>query len=132
MYEKSMRNSRIDAIKIIYSCEISGERVGVVAPSILEDDDAIALKMALEVMNNLVQIDSIIEESLTNYKLNRLNSVDRAIIELCTSELINGVAPNVCINEALEITKIYTDQGDNKAVAFNNKLLDTIKNNLVK
>ena len=132
MYEKSMRNSRIDAIKIIYSCEISGERVGVVAPSILEDDDAIALKMALEVMNNLVQIDSIIEESLTNYKLNRLNSVDRAIIELCTSELINGVAPNVCINVALEITKIYTDQGDNKAVAFNNKLLDTIKNNLVK
>lgn len=132
MYEKSMRNSRIDAIKIIYSCEMSGERVGVVAPSILEDDDAIALKMALEVMNNLVQIDSIIEESLTNYKLNRLNSVDRAIIELCTSELINGVAPNICINEALEITKIYTDQGDNKAVAFNNKLLDTIKKNLVK
>ncbi|MGM9972137.1 MAG: transcription antitermination protein NusB [Anaeroplasmataceae bacterium] len=132
MIEKSMRDSRIDAIKIIYSCEMSGEDVGTVAANILEDNDPIALKLAMGVINNLVQIDGVISESLTNYRINRLNSVDRAIIELCTSELINGVAPSICINEALEITKIYTDIGDKKAVAFNNKVLDTVRKKLEK
>lgn len=126
MMDKSLRDSRIDAIKIIYSCNMSGLDVGSVAANILEDNDPIALKLAMGVMNNIENIDSIISDSLVNYRLNRLNNVDRAIIELCTSELLSGVDGRICINEALEITKIYSDLGDKKAVAFNNKLLDNI------
>ncbi|HIT43294.1 TPA: transcription antitermination protein NusB, partial [Candidatus Avacholeplasma faecigallinarum] len=35
----------------------------------------------------------------------------------------------IVINEALEITKQFSDQGDHKATSFNNKLLETIYKN---
>jgi len=42
----------------------------------------------------------------------------------------SGEAKAVVINEALELTKEYTDTGDKKAVRFNNKLLDKIANKI--
>lgn len=83
------------------------------------------------VENNLSKIDSIIGNSLINYSLNRLNLVDKAIIRLATAELIEGsLDKRIIINEALEITKEFSDQGDHKAVSFNNRLLDNICKNL--
>lgn len=126
----NLRESRISAIKIIYNCEMTNDNIGIASSKVLEEDDTVAIKLAMNVINNKEKIDNLISECLTNYKINRLNAVDRAIIELCTSELLDGVVPNICINEALEITRIYTDNGDNKAVKFNNKVLDTIKNKI--
>lgn len=76
---------------------------------------------------NLDKIDVLLESSLTNYSLDRLNLVDKAILRLAVSELLNKKVPNeVIINEALELTKEFSDSGDNKAVRFNNKVLDTV------
>ena len=72
------------------------------------------------------QIDTIISACLENYTIDRLNQVDKAIIRLATAELLAGTPKGIVINEALEITREYSDQGDNKAVRFNNKLLDKI------
>ena len=36
------------------------------------------------------------------------------------------VAPNIAINEALEITREYSSVDNDKQVKFNNKLLDNI------
>ena len=59
--------------------------------------------------------------------MDRLNLVDKAIIRLATAELLDGSTPRkIIINEALEITKEFSDQGDHKAVSFNNRLLDNI------
>ena len=44
--------------------------------------------------------------------------------------LMNKLAKTIIINEALEITKLYSDLGDHKAVSFNNKLLDNISKNI--
>jgi N utilization substance protein B len=83
------------------------------------------------VENNLEKIDEIIEKSLVNYSLSRLNKVDKAIIRLATAEMLDGKTPKkVIINEALEITKEYSDQGDHKATSFNNRLLENISKNL--
>ena len=73
------------------------------------------------------EIDKIIEDCLTNYSIKRLNLVDKAIIELCVSEMLNGTNPKIAINEALEITKLYTDQGDKKAVSFKKEKFATIQ-----
>lgn len=84
------------------------------------------------VLNNKDKIDEIIETNLYNYKLNRLSFVDLAIIRFATYELIFCQELNytIIINEAIELTRKYSDIGDNKACAFNNKLLDNIKNYL--
>jgi N utilization substance protein B len=81
---------------------------------------------------NQGKIDELISSNLTNYRLDRLNSVDRAILRLATSELLNGTPANVVINEALDLTREFSDTGDNKAVHFNNALLDNINKSLKK
>lgn len=127
---KSLRESRIDAIKVIYSCHMNDTKPEDVASTVIEDGDTTALKLALGVMNNIERIDEIIANSLVNYTLSRLNVVDRSIIELATYEMLEGLAPQIAIDEALEITKLYTDAGDKKEVKFNNKVLDNIIKNL--
>ena len=94
-----------------------------------KSDDAIGL--ANYVTLNIECINNLIAKSLTNYTLDRLNSVDKAILRLATGEMLQNVTPReVVINEALELTREFSDSGDNKAVRFNNKVLDNIKNNL--
>ena len=127
---KSLRESRIDAIKVIYSCHMNDTKPEDVASTVIEDGDTTALKLALGVMNNIERIDEIIANSLVNYTLSRLNVVDRSIIELATYEMLEGLAPQIAIDEALEITKLYTDAGDKKEVKFNTKVLDNIIKNL--
>ncbi len=129
--ENTPRDSRINAIKVIYSCHMNDTKPEDVIPSIIDEaNDTLAIKMALNVMSNIKEIDEIISNNLVGYSLNRLNVVDRSIIELATYEMMSDVAPAIAINEALEITKSYTDVGDKKEVKFNNKVLDNIAKNL--
>lgn len=83
------------------------------------------------ILLNIEDIDKIIESSLQKYTLSRFNYVDRAIIRLATYELKNQLAPNqVIINEALELTKEYSNLDDDLQVKFNNKVLDNISKGL--
>ena len=43
------------------------------------------------------KIDELISSNLTNYKLERLNSVDRAILRLATAELLQGLTAKTII-----------------------------------
>ena len=79
---------------------------------------------------NVNKIDELIVSSLTNYRLSRLSYVDRAIIRMAAAELLNGLHKSIVINEALEIVKLYSDEGAGKSVAFVNKVLDTIANKI--
>ena len=122
------RLARITAMQILYNADFMDlsidEAIKKVASDKLDDNVVFFLNL---VKDNLVKIDEIIENNLVNYHLNRLNYVDRAIIRLATAEMLEKSTPAVIIiNEALDITKEFSDQGDNKAVAFNNKVLDTI------
>ena len=65
-----------------------------------------------------------------DYSLNRLSYVDRAIVMIAVYEMMNGLIPAIAINEAIEITKEFSNLDDNKAKNFNNKLLDNIAKNL--
>jgi N utilization substance protein B len=87
-------------------------------------DDAILF--VNEVLANLEEIDSIIEQHLENYTLNRLNQVDKQILRLAVCELLKKTPKGIVINEALNLTREYSDEGNDKAVKFNNKVLDKI------
>ncbi len=82
------------------------------------------------VLENKEKIDEIIKNNLENYKLDRLSYLDISIIRFACYELLKNddkLHPAIIINEAIEITKKYSDLGDHKATAFNNKVLDNIR-----
>jgi N utilization substance protein B len=87
---------------------------------------------ALKTYNNIIlhlnEIDSIISANLFDYDIIVLNKLDKQIIRLSTFEMkYLKTYPVVSINEALEITKEYTELDDLKQHKFTNKLLNNIK-----
>lgn len=112
--------SRAKAIEVLYAYDMTNDLN-------LTDLDDYATVLVTGVIKDLEKIDNIISENLFNYTINRLNMVDKAIIRVATCELLRGeLAKQVIINEAIELTKVYTNLDDDKAKAFNNKLLDNI------
>ena len=73
-------------------------------------------------------IDAIIEKSLVNWKIERISKVNLAILRVAVYEInyLDEVPDRVAINEALEITKKYSDD---KSVSFVNAILDNIVKN---
>lgn len=85
------------------------------------------------IVDELPRIDKTIEDHLQNWKLGRLSYVDRAIIRFATYEIIFTNTPHeIIINEALNLTRKYSDEGNNKMVGFTNKVLDNIAKSLKK
>jgi N utilization substance protein B len=73
-------------------------------------------------------LDALIESHLTGWTLSRLNAVDRAILRLSVYELTNESTPAaVVIDQAIELSKEYSETDDTLTSKFNNKLLDTIR-----
>ncbi len=82
------------------------------------------VKEAVKVVNdNLPKIDEIITASLVNWKLDRISKVNLTILRLAIAEMlyVEDVPEKVAINEAIELTKKYSDE---KSVSFINGVLD--------
>ncbi len=125
------RDARIMAMQILYASDFNNISIDTAIRFYDETPiDPLAIEFVKGVEARLSEIDSIITESLVNYTISRLNLVDKAIIRLATYELLSNTDPKIAINEALEITKEFTDQGDHKATSFNNRLLDRISKNI--
>lgn len=122
------REIRIVVMQALYTADFNDMSMQEALSVVLDGkDDEGALKFLEYINTHLEKIDGIISSALHNYSLSRLNLVDKAIIRLATAELLMGETDKkIIINEALEITKEYSDQGDHKAASFNNKLLDNI------
>lgn len=79
------------------------------------------------IIANLNAIDKTIEEHLFNYSLKRLSFVDRAILRIAVYEIMFSELPvNIVINEAIMLTKKFSDLDDEKQHKFNNRVLDNI------
>ncbi len=121
------RMARIKAMQILYTMDFNQMDIDTaIAFSMEEEQDELAITLARTCEANLEKIDDIIRQALEHYTIDRLNLVDKAIIRLAISEMLGKEPREVIINEALEITKLYSDQGDHKATSFNNRLLDNI------
>lgn len=77
------------------------------------------------VATNLEKIDRTIEESLTNWRLERLAVVDRAILRLGTAEMmfVDDVPPRMCIREMVQLAEKY---GTADSPRFVNGVLDAV------
>lgn len=116
------KEQREETIKKLYAFDITAEtpELGDVVEYVRES--------VLGVIENLEKIDEILVSNLQKWKLNRLSYVDRAIMRFAVYELYYTSTPfEIVINEALNLTRKYSDEGDNKTVGFINKVLDNIK-----
>jgi transcription antitermination protein NusB len=113
-------------IKLIYQDIIGG---GFIEGDYSEE----VLKQFNQVRDEYSKIDTLIQDNLTNWSLDRLNYVDLAIVRYSVYELKYLNIPfEIVVNEALEITKKYSNLDDDLARKFNNRLLQNIKNALEK
>lgn len=113
-------------IKLIYQDIIGG---GFIEGDYSEE----VLKQFNQVRDEYSKLDTLIQDNLTNWSLDRLNYVDLAIIRYSVYELKYLNIPfEIVVNEALEITKKYSNLDDDLARKFNNRLLQNIKNAIEK
>lgn len=121
---------RITAINMIYEMKMNDKTLEEIESSGFHENlDSESLEYVQGVSAKLEVIDEIIAKNLQNYSIGRLNRLDLAIIELAVYELLENKVPEaVIINEALNISKIYTQTEDFDSVKFNNRLLENIKN----
>ena len=77
------------------------------------------------VANHRREIDEVIEQVSTNWRMDRMAKVDRNVLRLAVFELRwrNDVPVKVCINEAIELGKKY---GSESSAAFVNGVLDRV------
>ena len=78
------------------------------------------------------ELDELIEANLKGWSFSRLNKVDRAILRLAVYEMkfCKETPHKIIMDEAVELTKEFSDTGDGKARSFNNKVLDQISKHL--
>jgi N utilization substance protein B len=78
-----------------------------------------------------VKIDKLIEESASNWRLDRMAAVDRNLLRAAVAEMIGypQTPKPIIINEAIEIARKYSNP---ESVNFINGVLDSVGKSLAK
>ncbi len=115
-----------DLMKNDYSKEES-DYIGSLIDSENEYDEEFFNELVNGVKEHLDVIDRYIAISLTNYTIDRLSYVDRALIRIGVYELKYTDTPkNIVINEIVNLSHEYSKVDDFNSAKFNNALLDKI------
>lgn len=92
-----------------------------------EDSLPFFYRLIRGVISSESEIDSIIEQFSSNWKISRMSCVDRNIMRIAVYELLwcHDIPFKVTINEAIDIGKKY---GTSESGPFINGILDSIRN----
>lgn len=130
---KRMRTtSRIIAMILLYNYELNKQLdydgiFRVINEEGVSFDDEFLKDLVEGVIQRLKEIDYNISINLENYTIDRLSIVDKNIIRIAVYELLRTDTPvNIIINEAIDISKVYSETEDYQSSKFNNSLLDKI------
>ncbi|MCY6959966.1 transcription antitermination factor NusB [Clostridium brassicae] len=129
------RKSREIAMKLLFEMTINKEEYKYILERFKENTEIKLQDVDFEYITKIIQgikeniqtIDSEIENNLRNWKLNRLSKIDMSILRLATYEImfLDDVPDKVSVNEAIELTKKYSD--DNSPAFINGVLGNMIK-----
>lgn len=90
----------------------------------METENNFVNEIVTGVIDNKEEIDNLINDKLVNWSLNRLGLTDQAILRMAVYEILYTDTPNVvCIDEAVELAKKYSDEKVSKMI---NGVLDKI------
>jgi transcription antitermination protein NusB len=121
---------REKVLQILYAYEINNENLQALMNSLLaevsEDNDR---KFGEDLVNRVLiqkkNLDERIQKRVSNWEMGRIALIDKILLRMAICELLffPDIPPKVSINEAIEISKIYSTAGSGK---FINGVLDTI------
>ncbi|WP_300349871.1 transcription antitermination factor NusB [Clostridium sp.] len=125
--------SREHLLQLAYQMEITSESALQTFNDFVENEELLKSDLDLEyiksgllgIEENKEKINSLIEEQLVKWKLNRISKVNLSILRISVYEMLfaEDVPGKVSINEAIELCKKYSD---NKSVSFINGVLDKV------
>lgn len=116
--QQKKRKERIQVLEALYQMEFQKKDMEI-QPNEIK-------KIVSDILNYKEQIDQILNQHSQNWKLNRMALLDLNILRLAVYEILfskKKESPNIFINEAVEIAKIY---GSSDSSRFINGLLDSI------
>ncbi len=108
-----------EAIELYGAGDEAGEAVCI------KEKDKKQLKEKIDdMLSKKAELDSIIEQYSSGWKLNRIGKAELAILRLAIYEILyDSIPAPVAINEAVELAKQYTDE---RAPAFINGILGNV------
>lgn len=124
------REARKAVLQALYANEIGkGQWTqiirAVIKPKMSDSGNfSFAEKLFLKVVNNQQTIDEVIRSHINNWRIERLNTIDRLILRLAIAEFLyfDQIPTKVTINEAIEVAKKFSTQ---KSGNFVNGILDS-------
>ena len=131
------RRSREFALQVLYQLEISKEDAIRVLTQFQDhfskgaEGDSFVERLVLGVSEHRQEIDHLIEQYSENWRLDRMNIIDRNILRMAAFELLycEDIPPKVTLNEAIDLGKRY---GTDDSGGFINGILDRIQNEVIR
>ena len=123
--------ARSRALQALYAWDMRpGQSLDRVSATIWDDlsvppeERALAAKIVRVVVADSAKIDRELEAVTTNWRLERLGAIDRAVLRLAAAELQTGeTPPKVVIQEAVRLAERY---GSVQSARFVNGIVDAL------
>lgn len=123
--------SREEVVKIAYSMDLNNDFSEHALEKYLNDflvkdlDVQYIKKTILDIITNINKIDELINKNSKDWRMNRIAKVDLAILRVGIAEILytESIPCSVSINEAIEISKKYSNEDSHK---FINGILGSI------
>jgi N utilization substance protein B len=131
------RKSREFALQVLYQLNITKQETITALTQFQEhfspngEADDFLEHLVLGVLEHCQEFDRLIEQYSENWRLDRINMIDRNILRMALFELLywEEIPPKVTINEAIDLGKRY---GSEDSGSFINGILDRIQNEVVR
>lgn len=136
MEQKTRSELRIHIMNILYQISIYKMRhinyeIDEIIKQNIEIDNEFVKEIVYGVITHENELDEIANKYLEGWTIDRLGYTDQAIIRMAVYELIYTETPKiVCINEAVELAKAYSDDSVRKMInASLDKLFHELEEN---
>jgi len=129
MEQKTRSDLRKDIMTILYQINIYKKNkmeidIDSIIKEVVEIDNEFVKETVYGVLTYENEINELANKYLDKWTIDRLGNTDKAIIQMAIYELIYTETPDiVCINEAIELAKSYSDDSVRKMI---NGVLDKI------
>jgi N utilization substance protein B len=133
--QRTRRRARARALQALYVWDVARRRdLAAIAEQLWTDlavggeERALAAPVLREIAARTREIDAVLAEATTNWRLERLGAVERAVLRLGVAELfLAAVPPRVVIQEAVRLAERF---GSEESARFVNGVLDAVARRL--
>lgn len=122
MKQVSRSELREKIMTILYQINVyNNNKMSYDVDSVIKENVNIENEFVKEVVYGIItyqkEIDDLANKYLNNWDISRLGNTDQAILRIAIYELVYTKTPSiVCINEAIELAKKYSDDDVRKMI----------------